>query len=131
MALLLSGCAAQTPPAAESSPDAEATFDNGGPNGVACRAFYVAWPAAVRTINGDTKKADWESEAAKFDEIALKAEGDVKTRMMDFVANWPDLFDVFMLGEIDETNARLGSIERACDAAGENIDGLELTATDK
>lgn len=119
-ALLLAGCSSQAVPTAEITP----TFDDGGPNGVACRAFYTEWPKAFE-VAGQSDQSEWDERAARIDSIALKADGDVKDRMLAFVNDWPDLFDL-MMGDVDNINEHLSGIERACDAAGENIDGMQL-----
>lgn len=120
--LLLTGCATQSEPSAEWTP----TITGADPNNVACRSFAEMWENAVDSVGGDSTQADWEAEAAKADEIALKAEGDVKERMLDFANDWPDLGEVFVFGELEDTNERLAAIERACAAAGEELHGLEL-----
>lgn len=124
IALALTGCSA-TP---EPEPDYTPTIDDGGPNGVACRAFSAEWPAAFE-VSGQSNESQWNERSDRIDAIALKAEGDVKERMLAFVEDWPDLFDL-MMGNLDEINKRLGDVERACDAAGENIDGMQLVESD-
>lgn len=125
VALLLAGCSAQPKPAAELTP----TFDDGGPSGVACRAFATEFPEGFDSMNDDSTATDWTALAEKIDAIALKAEGDVKDRMLTLVDEWPDMADIFLWGEIDDFNSNLAAIERACEAAGEPISGVQLVTS--
>lgn len=126
IALALTGCSAQAD--ATPTPSWTPTITGAAPNNVACRAFAKEWSAAVSSMTGDSTNADWQAHADAIDTIALKAEGDVKTRMIEFAGDWPNMFDVFVVHELDETNRRLGAIERACAASGETLDGLQIVA---
>jgi hypothetical protein len=123
---VLSGCSSPTEPVAEPTP----TFDNGGANGVACRAFYDEFASGIGSMDGDSTIDDWSAISNQIDTIALKAEGDVKDRMLALVDAWPDMAEIFIFGEFEDFNGDIAAVERACDAAGENIDGMQLVESE-
>lgn len=77
-----------------------------------------------------SEKGGWEKLRDEVDKVALKADGDVKDRIQTMVTDWPDAFDVLVMKEFDGFNQMIGSVERACDAAGQNIDGSQFTLVD-
>lgn len=117
-ALLVSGCAN----VAEAEPTPTPTTN---PNLAACADFASAFSKGIN--EKPEYLADWEETRDAVDTISLSAEGDVKERLQALVADWPDMLDLFLFGELDETNEALAAIERACTASGRSI-AVQLTA---
>lgn len=64
----------------------------------------------------------WSSVQSEFDSIALTADGDVKTRMLDMVDQWPSLPSVYIYGDgRTALNGMIESVARACSAEGFEI----------
>ena len=119
IALVLSGCSAA--PAAEPTPAI-------APNAAACINFQNTLVDGIDYMSSEV--GGWEKLRDNVDEVALQAEGDVKVRIQGMVDDWPDAFDVLVMNELDGVNEMIASVERACDAAGQNIDGSQFTLSD-
>lgn len=118
--LLVTGCAS----AVEAEPTPTPTTD---PNIAACADFAETFSAGIRET--PEYLADWEETRDAVDTISLSADGDVKERLQALVADWPDMLEVFVWNELDETNEKLAAIERACTAAGRTI-AVRLATSD-
>lgn len=119
LATFSTGCTtAPEEPAAVSTPE-EAAAVEPDPNQEACDEFEQAFLDAIQTLTDkDAMVKDWDDTADDFDVIALRAEGDVKDRMMNVVDNWPDYADIVLFGEFEVVDDIMQPVSRACDAAG-------------
>lgn len=118
--LLLTGCAATE--SADPSPTPSAD-----PNAAACANFESTFASGISPE--PEYLTDWEETRDAIDVIGLASQGDVKERIQALVSGWPDLGDLFIWNDLDDTNRMLGDIERACSAAGEDI-SVQLATVD-
>lgn len=117
VALLLTGCASAAPSATPEAKPAEE------PNAGACEAFADATSGLADAFNESEDVRDaWEQIRADMDAAALSAEGDVKERIAELVADWPSVGDIGVYADAREAmNEKLDDIARACDADGQQI----------
>lgn len=120
--LLLAGCsaaggAAETPTA---TPKPTASVSA---NVDACKDFAALVLTVPGELNSDTNANDmWEGVRVKFDTVALTAEGVVQDRMLALVDDWPDLFDITIMGDYEDINGKFEAVDRACEADGVTVD---------
>ena len=119
MALLLTACAAQ----AEPEPTPTETPDV---NATACEAFAEATLTVGEAV---TESRGLEIDIpAEFDAVALQADGDVKTRILDLIDRLPDPPHMIVwMDNRDAYSADIENVVRACTAAGHDIEVVVLT----
>lgn len=120
-ALLLTACAPQPEPAASptETPD---------PNASACEAFAEAtWTVGEAVAEDRGLEIDIPAE---FDAAALKADGDVKSRILGLIDRLPDPPHMIVWMDYrDAYSADVRSVARACSAAGHDADVAVLTGS--
>lgn len=117
--LLLTGCASAEPSPTTEPPKSE--------NPASCRAFNAATDdiklaIVYGPVNNDGKidQAAFDTAFDKIDTAALKADGDVKSRLSELVAQFADSpGDIWIDGT--EYFAALEDIQRACEVSGTKI----------
>lgn len=123
--LLLTGCAAATVDATPTPTTAPNTAPNTGP----CEAF-ADLAVTIRDVVNDDAMDEYEALVEQFDAIALDAEGVTQQRMLEFIDDWPDAFDVMIWKETEGLNASLRSVERACVADGVAVSFPQFTTAE-
>jgi hypothetical protein len=108
-ALGLTGCGGAAE--AETEPTPEKTVN---PNAQACADAANASMTMADALNGEDVINEWEAVRVEFDEIALSAEGDVKDRVQQLVDEWPKAAEIVVYRDVDDFNANLAAVERAC-----------------
>lgn len=110
--VLLAGCASATPEPTPSPVVREA-------NDVACTDFAQETISLLNAVARGGNAEDWDEGLDALDSIALKAEGDVKERMLTFISDVPSIGDVYVYEEARElVNDQINSVKRACSADG-------------
>ena len=120
-ALALTGCGNASP-----EPTPTKTVD---PNAAACADVAALSRTVPDVINDGTGKDPWGDLQVKFDDIGLRATGDVKTRIERLVSEWPDYVDVKLWNEVDDLNSLFDGIDRACAAGGNNVEIAPVSYT--
>lgn len=93
------------------------------PNAIACAKIVTAVQFIPATLNTAENSTDaWEAVRVDFDQIALRADGQVAERVAELVDAWPEAVDIVLWNDYDEFNAALGDIERACQADGADVE---------
>lgn len=117
LAVALMGCAGT----AEADPTPTPTKSVNA-NLAACGDAAAASLTIAQVLNSEDAVDQWGDLKITFDEIALRAEGDVKDRLSTLVEDWPEASGLIVWHEFDDLNDMLLSIERACDADDAAVD---------
>lgn len=123
-AVALAGCSASSGTSA--SPTPTATVE---PNAAACADVASLSQTVPNVINDGTGKDPWGDLRIEFDDISLRATGDVKTRIERLVSEWPEYVDVKLWNEVDDLNALFDGIDRACAADGHDVEIAQFTTS--
>lgn len=123
-ALALAGCSTTSETIA--SPKPTATVE---PNATACADVASLSQTVPDVINDGTGKDPWGDLRIEFDDISLRATGDVKTRIERLVSEWPEYVDVKLWNEVDDLNALFDGIDRACAADGHDVEIAQFTTS--
>lgn len=119
----LSGCATSVPSATPTPTETES------PNIAACNDFANLTMTIPAVVNGDEEGA-WETLQSDFDTVALTAEGTTQARMLALSEDWPDYAKIKLWNELDDINAKLNAVKRACEADGSTATFATLTTSE-
>lgn len=112
--LALTGCAAGTPEPSETPAES--------PNAAACDAFGALTIAIGNEIVNGAERDVTDEIPERFDEVALRGEGEVRDRIEDLIGDLP--IPPHMIGFLDNRKVYSDSVEsvlRACEVEGFEI----------
>ncbi|WP_133671934.1 MULTISPECIES: hypothetical protein [unclassified Rathayibacter] len=120
LVLLLSGCAATTEVAEESTPTPTTP-----PNKSACAEFAaITKDLASDIVNPPDETADevYGEYEGRFDEVSLEADGEVSERVATLVDELPEKGVYWLYIDSDDYTENVKRVKRACDSEGFSYD---------
>jgi hypothetical protein len=119
LALTFGLAACSTAPLEVAAPTPTPTQAPVDPNRTACSSFENTFLGLGDLLeNPDLTEADWNAYRDQYDSVALVADGDVKTRLLALVEEWPAMVDVLVAGDVAQLDEVTMPVARACSAAG-------------